>query len=533
MAEETTLGDLVDRFGYLILAGEGSRLDTGRRVSSVAFLDEVELAAVQRDAIVLGVGLEGAEAIGEALRALATAGATALVVRSPAPAGPFGDDVALLELTGDASWLQLTSMLSSELERVHRRSGNAELGGDAESDLFEIANSLAAVLSGPVTIENMSSRILAFSADQAQSDEPRKQSVLGRQVSRQHNAELDERGIFRDVYSSSRPVYVPTIVEGSRPRTAMRIRAGSENLGSIWVISDLPLSESRQQALVEGANVIGLSLLRRRLAADAGARLRSGLVARLIEGGSEAVGAAEQLGLVGSACVVMAVAHRELVDPDPRLDSELDAAGRAVSTFLALVDRRAIASTVGQTIYAIMPLPGASGRITTPAELATECGRRLPEAGRFVVGASDVTDDLAALDVARRQADLILRVLRLPRYRDRQVAAAGPTEVELDSLLLRLGDVVLADRRRSPGPLARLRDYDAAHDSTLVDTLAGYLEAFGDVGRAATALHIHKNTLRYRLRRISEVAGLDLDDPDTRFAVMIELRLESNSAPIV
>ncbi len=48
---------------------------------------------------------------------------------------------------------------------------------------------------------------------------------------------------------------------------------------------------------------------------------------------------------------------------------------------------------------------------------------------------------------------------------------------------------------------------------------------------AATALRVHPNTLRYRLRRIGEVSGLDLGDPQSRFAATIALRLAEAHRP--
>jgi DNA-binding PucR family transcriptional regulator len=46
---------------------------------------------------------------------------------------------------------------------------------------------------------------------------------------------------------------------------------------------------------------------------------------------------------------------------------------------------------------------------------------------------------------------------------------------------------------------------------------------------AAAKLHIHKNTLRYRLRRLTEIAGLDLSDPDTRLGLMLQLRIHRSA----
>ncbi len=74
------------------------------------------------------------------------------------------------------------------------------------------------------------------------------------------------------------------------------------------------------------------------------------------------------------------------------------------------------------------------------------------------------------------------------------------------------------------GPIARLQEYDAQNDSGLTETLAAWLDALGDVRAAAATLFIHTNTLRYRLRRVEEISGIDLADPDQRFAAMLQLR---------
>ena len=43
--------------------------------------------------------------------------------------------------------------------------------------------------------------------------------------------------------------------------------------------------------------------------------------------------------------------------------------------------------------------------------------------------------------------------------------------------------------------------------------------------RPPPRLFVHPNTLRYRLRRLEEVSGLDLADPEQRFAAMLQLRM--------
>ena len=40
---------------------------------------------------------------------------------------------------------------------------------------------------------------------------------------------------------------------------------------------------------------------------------------------------------------------------------------------------------------------------------------------------------------------------------------------------------------------------------------------------ASRALRIHPNTLRYRMAKLTELAGVDLDDPDVRLALLTQL----------
>jgi DNA-binding PucR family transcriptional regulator len=58
-----------------------------------------------------------------------------------------------------------------------------------------------------------------------------------------------------------------------------------------------------------------------------------------------------------------------------------------------------------------------------------------------------------------------------------------------------------------------------------VETLRAYLDHFGDVSAASRALGVHSNSLRYRLRRITQVSGLDLESPDARLLAQVQLRL--------
>src|SRR5205823_14871014 len=71
--------------------------------------------------------------------------------------------------------------------------------------------------------------------------------------------------------------------------------------------------------------------------------------------------------------------------------------------------------------------------------------------------------------------------------------------------------------------IARLADYDEAHSTSLLATLEEFLSRRGTISATATALYIHPNTLRQRLRRIMELTGLDLRKEDW---LMVEIAVK-------
>ncbi len=59
----------------------------------------------------------------------------------------------------------------------------------------------------------------------------------------------------------------------------------------------------------------------------------------------------------------------------------------------------------------------------------------------------------------------------------------------------------------------------------LIETLAAYLEGGGSVEAAARILFVHPNTVRYRLRRVVDVAGLTPADPRDAYTLRLALTL--------
>jgi len=72
--------------------------------------------------------------------------------------------------------------------------------------------------------------------------------------------------------------------------------------------------------------------------------------------------------------------------------------------------------------------------------------------------------------------------------------------------------------------LGLLIDYDTDKDARLVDTLSCYLECGGNYDVTAKMLSLHRSTLRYRLQRIRDISGRNLNNPNTRFNLQLATR---------
>lgn len=97
-------------------------------------------------------------------------------------------------------------------------------------------------------------------------------------------------------------------------------------------------------------------------------------------------------------------------------------------------------------------------------------------------------------------------------------------DLGLYQLLTALGGNAEAARffRKTVRPLI---EHDENRNAELVETLEAFFACHGNLSQTATRLHIHRNTLTYRLERIAAITRLDLEDPDARFSLQLALKL--------
>jgi len=527
-----SLGRVLDDLGDTLLELVVGTPDHDAVIDGVVIHDPVDEPVYPAGSLVLAVGVAG-DAVVDLVRELGGHGVVGVVARAPLALTPElaaaveASGIALLGLRRGATWAQLNALLRSLLAEGDIHPSEPEsIGGLPSGDLFAVANAVAALLNSPITIEDRSSRVLAFSGRQDEGDPSRIETVIGRQVPERYARLLTERGVFSELYRQQGPVAIaPDGGDGFfKQRVAIAVRAGDEVLGSIWAVMDGEITAERTAALQDAAKLVALHLLRVRAGADVQRRLRADLVATALEGGGGAHDALHRLGLAGRQVVVLAAGLR--FEEQRARDEQLAAAewqrlGDALAVHLSASVAQAATAQIGGAVYALVPATGDGGE-ERAARLAEDFCDRVGVGLPVVVAVGPVARDTVGLVSARDSADRVLRVLR-DGHVNRRVARL--TDVQTQSLLLELRDLVSVRGDRPVGPIERLLEYDERNDAGLVETLEAWLDAFGDVASAAAALYIHPNTLRYRLRRVSEVSGLDLADSDQRFAAMLQLRI--------
>jgi purine catabolism regulator len=138
------------------------------------------------------------------------------------------------------------------------------------------------------------------------------------------------------------------------------------------------------------------------------------------------------------------------------------------------------------------------------------------EDDELVVGLSAPAGPIAAA-TAYKQAEQALSVARR-----RGRALVEHEEVAAGSVLPLLADDAV--RAFADGLLRALKDHDATGRGDLVASLRAWLSRHGQWDAAAADLGVHRHTLRYRMRRVEEILGRSLDDPDVRMELWLALK---------
>jgi hypothetical protein len=431
--------------------------------------------------------------------------------------------VSVVEVRSGTGWAQLVWLLRTVLDAAADESddgGQSDADSGGLGDLFRLADAVASVVDAPVTIEDANSRVLAYSARQDRTDPARVSTIMGRRVPDDVLARFRSRGVFRELSRGRTTIFVPAQRDGTLPRLIVPIRMGGELLGSMWAVVDGKVSDERAAAFADAGPVVALHLLRRRARVDAERRHLAERVRALLEGrGSSRVAAAE-LGLADVPHRVVAIDAAGTGAED-----ELGAEGLRLALWeriTAGIGHRPSVADLDGLLYAVVPdepvpdEPGSADWAALRSALLSGSDGQLVAAGAPV--------PVAELPRSKAQAEEVLGLLRAGLVPGR---VADHQEVWAVLALHRAAVAAGSAGAAELGPLPLLRGHDERTGTDYLATLYEWLRHPGDPRAAGAALHVHPNTLRYRMRKITELldetGGVDLADPDVRLALLTQL----------
>jgi hypothetical protein len=387
----------------------------------------------------------------------------------------------------------------------------------------QLVDSLAEQLQRSVVVDDPQVRMLATSRHFGDEDDVRVRAVLQRDAGSAAVAHVLGSGVASWPAAGWIPA-APGI--GMHPRWCLPVRWHGELLGLLMVIDAGGALAPHEVELIAAAGDRLAALMEgeRRTATDQAAATDAAVAGLLSRSPAQRARALDDLAAAGALpagrhvrAVVLrgtGVAPADAGQARAAVRRALDALRtRAGTSVLGTVEAT---GTVGTGLLVTAgPLEDAA-----TADLAARAVAELTAvaAGRFAAVAGTGPGVVGLADAWRSHRTAELATSAVPRL------AAGPV---VDGAGLGVHAVLLRvppeqwDETALPPELLVLRAADP--DGRLTGTLAAWLDAGGRAPAAAEALHVHRTTLHYRLDRVRELTGADLDDGATRLRLHLGL----------
>jgi len=372
-------------------------------------------------------------------------------------------------------------------------------------DIFAFCNRLAWQIGGPVLIHDASWGAVAHSTLNQAIDKGREAIILQRAVP-DDAAERQVLATASEHMASGEDVFTIEAIPGVQERRVVApVRVLGIVVGSIWAAESAgPLHPDTDQMMASAAKQASLLF---QVQEDLRRRQRERFVSLLLSGSHDEYLLAQYLGVPATCPIrVLVVYHGgddDLRDQLRKVAPALTAAVPTPSLIMHLEDRCYVAFYGEDAQMSSRDVAEQMVRIDDRLLLAAgRVGRRLGH----------------ALD-SRRDADSVLAYLR--RTPGQRLGSKRLLRSKL--ALMKVAESLSSMHEPFDGPLQGLDGLEDADRAEAIDVLNAYFASNGNISEAARHIHVHPNTFRYRLAKISDVLGIDLEDREDRLLVELDL----------
>lgn len=377
-------------------------------------------------------------------------------------------------------------------------------------ELQDIVDEVSRLLGRPVTLEDRHFNLVAFCSHSEDIDAIRQDSILLRRSPDTVRQWFEQFGIA----TADQPVRTPASPDGRiLPRLCLPARWKGVTYGYVWLIDEhRQIDESRVPAAAALVERAGALMAQQSRARDTLEFTLRDLISADQDAVEEAAAEIAQQGIIRRG-VPVCVAELSLAT---------DSSAPTAPINLWSLPRSVLAATDQDHTTLLIPVPGHDldvARDVARRARALYAERLDPTlAQHLVVGIGTARADLVAARASWQEARLAARVAQSVSSLPRVVAWS---ELGVYRLLSCGPESALTSAVLDPA-VTRLLEHG---DPELVETANVYLRRAGNVQQSAADLGVHRQTVYYRLQRIEQVTGLDLDSGSDRLLLHLGLTM--------
>ncbi len=399
---------------------------------------------------------------------------------------------------------------------IHKKlTGLVLNGGGIEA----ICSTLAAFIGCPVQIEDKDYNIKATTEQNETAAMPflcGKDLILDSSYSRQ----------IKDLFQNRKPVEI--VLGTERIQYLVPIVAGEQILGLLTAVCAAGnLKQVDRAALEQGATITALEMLKERAAVEQTKRLKENFMEHVLEGNFESDDwvqhRALQLGFDLEKCYQIIALE---IEPDvkcrckPELYQEIREF--CVNPFPNVV---VVTKSSFMTLLFVYDPEKQPDGARPLIDLLRECLPEVVKGGNWWIALGTYCDRLEKCVLSYRNAVTTLGIMKSLKLKNRVICYDNLGIFSLIEINSRCFAKFI---QRALGPLV---EYDQKHKTQLVETLNLYYKYNGNVLKASRKGYLNPSTMKYRLRRIKEITGLDYKDAEVSLQLQLAIRLLNFDCP--
>lgn len=388
-----------------------------------------------------------------------------------------------------------------------------------------LADEIAKMIGYPITIEDRFHHLISYSKHRGDIDRARIVTIIKKKTPDKVINSLWKTGFMKEILEKDEPVVIPAVdkVELGN-RVVISMKHNSRIVGFIWVhVDDKMLNSHQLQLLKKSANLVKYQLLHYQTKATQEEQ-RKEFFLHLLNGYPQ------QEENISKRATKLNISLDQIytiviINFSREIDQKIKKYIYNFSKNIYLVQIISFIFDQNQIIF----LVGQKDTNETQKNISFFIKNFIKEISqqlqlKDVVGAFGLI--YKSLPNMKDSYEQALKVLELKKKFSKDLASAyGYHELGIYQFIDEIYENRVHTHYRN-GDIQRLKEYDNHHNTDLLFTLEIYLDCDCNGQKASEQIHIHPNTLNYRLKRILEIGQIDLNNFNQKIALYIDLKLE-------